>query len=75
MAEILVSIIQPSAGQVTDDNLVIAATVTSTFEFAAVTASVEGRGAELVFAATAISNRGIQFPGWTILCAAIDCAF
>lgn len=64
-AEIRITVLQPSPGELSDDNLFISATVASTFELASVTASVEGREAKLVFTASAIPGRFGATPGWT----------
>jgi len=64
-ADIQISVVQPTSGQLAGDSLFVAATVTSTFELASVTASVADRASPLMFSSAAVPGRFGATPGWT----------
>ncbi|MDA1275508.1 MAG: hypothetical protein O2960_15925 [Verrucomicrobia bacterium] len=64
-AAIQVTIVQPTPGQLAGDSVFVAATVTSTFEIASVTASVADRTSLLTFSSSSVPGRFGAIPGWT----------
>jgi len=63
---VAVNIVSPHNGQLTDIELHIVATATSTYELEPLTASVDGRSVDLVFTQDAYLDRfGFPYPGWT----------
>lgn len=64
-AAINITIVQPTAGQLVDDNVFVAATVASTFELATVNASGSSRAAALVFSPNSVRGRFGSTPAWT----------
>jgi hypothetical protein len=58
-------IVRPAEGSISDNDLSIVATVTSTFELSSVKAQVEGREVSLAFSSNAVcSDTGVCSPGW-----------
>lgn len=64
-AAIQVTVVQPTPGQLAGDSLFVAATVTSTFELASITASVADRASPLMFSSAAVPGLFGATPGWT----------
>jgi hypothetical protein len=73
-ASIAIGMIQPTPGSLVGDDLRVVATITSTFELAAVDAQVEGREVRLEFSSSAYSGRLGPQPGWvgTLSLAGLD---
>jgi hypothetical protein len=64
-ASVSVNVVSPAAGALAGDDLLVVATVSSTFELKEVVARVEGRESSLLFSSAAYSDQFGSHPGWT----------